>query len=124
MTLRALVVATALCLGLFASSALAASGLSGTATTKIDSPSQYAGEWTLTFTKSGKFKVKEDGHPLDSGTFSSTATTVTFNDDENSCAGPAKYKWKVKADTVTFKKVFDPCADRAGVLSHSFELRQ
>ena len=120
MKLRLLAAAAALCLAVFASSALAAGGLTGTLTTKIAS-GHYQGEWKLTF-KGGKFKVANDGHTLDGGTYSSTATTLTFNDDEKECPGPAKYTWKLKTDTVTFKKINDPCADRAAVLTHPFTL--
>jgi hypothetical protein len=101
--------------------ALAAGGVVGTYTTKIDSPSSLKGKWVLTLAKSGTYTVALNGAALARGTYSATATTITLR-EPNGCGGTGTYAWKKSGKTMRFvrKRESPSCPERAAVLAHRF----
>jgi hypothetical protein len=101
----------------------AAGGLSGTYKTTIKSPAQLKGTWALALAKGGKYTVSVNGQSAARGTYSSTATTITFTHERGSgCTGKGTYAWKKSGKTVTFVKQRESasCQARATVLGHRF----
>jgi hypothetical protein len=119
---RTLLVAAVAALAL-SSVALASGGLSGTYKTTIKSPADLKGTWALALAKGGTYTVTMSGHPVARGTYSSTATTITFLRERGSgCNGVGTYGWKRSGKTVTFvrKREASSCQGRAAVLAHRF----
>ena len=104
--------------------ALAAGGLSGgTYQTNIKSPAQLKGRWALTLGKGGAYTVALDGQPIARGSYSTTATTITFTRERGSgCTGAGTYAWKKSGKIVTFarKRESSTCEARGIVLAHRF----
>jgi hypothetical protein len=102
---------------------ISAVGLSGTYKTTIKSPAQLKGTWALALAKGGKYTVSVNGQSAARGTYSSTATTITFTHERGSgCTGKGTYAWKKSGKTVTFVKQRESasCQARATVLGHRF----
>ena len=101
--------------------ALAAGGVVGTYTTKVKSPPQLKGTWSLTLTKGGIYKVALNDRALARGTYSATATTITLREPAG-CGGTGTYAWKKSGKTMTFirKRESPSCPERAAVLAHRF----
>jgi hypothetical protein len=95
----------------------------GTYRTTIKSPAQLKGTWSLALAKSGRYSVSVNGQSAARGTYSSTATTITFAHERGSgCTGKGTYAWKKSGTTVTFTKQRESasCQARATVLAHRF----
>ena len=119
---RTLLVTTATALAI-SSVALASGGLSGTYQTTIKSPAQLKGTWSLTFAKGGKYIVAVNGRSVARGSYSTTATTITFARERGSgCSGAGTYSWKKSGKTVTFtrKRESSSCQARSTVLAYRF----
>lgn len=103
------------------STARAAGGVVGTYTTTVKSPPQLKGTWSVTFTKSGIYKVALNGKALARGTYAATPTTLTLREPDG-CGGTGKYAWKKSGKTMTFirKREAPSCPERAAVLAHRF----
>jgi hypothetical protein len=106
--------------------ALAGGTLPGTYTTKIASPAQFKGTWTLKLAGSGRYKVIDSGQLLVQGTYTTTASTVTFGHEkgQGACAAAGVYAWKRSGKTLRFTRTSDgaSCTGRKGVLAHTFTL--
>jgi len=105
------------------SAAVASGGLPGTYQTTIKSPAQLKGTWALTFAKGGAYTVRLNGQTVARGSYSTTATTLTFLRERGSgCIGTGTYAWKKSGKTVTFtrKRESSSCQARATVLAHRF----
>ena len=105
------------------SSAFAGGGITGTYATTIKSPAQLKGRWVLTLVKGGTYKVALNGEPLARGTYSTTATAITFRESAVAgCGGTGTYGWKKSGTTLTFtrKRESPKCPERAVVLRHTF----
>jgi len=105
------------------SATLASGGLSGTYKTTITSPAQLKGTWALAFAKRGTYMVALNGQSVARGSYSTTATTITFTRERGSgCTGAGTYAWKQSGKTVTFtrKREASSCEARAAVLAHRF----
>jgi hypothetical protein len=103
--------------------AVASGGLSGTYESTIKSPAQLKGTWALTLAKSGAYTVKLNGQAVARGSYSTTATTITFAHERGSgCTGAGTYAWKKSGKIVTFARKRDSssCQARAAVLAHRF----
>jgi hypothetical protein len=116
-------------LALAASSiALAGSTLPGTYTTKIASPAQFKGIWTLKLAGSGKYKVIDNGQLLVQGTYTTTGSSITFGHEkgEGACPAAGIYGWKRSGTTLRFTRTRDgaSCTGRKGVLAHMFTLKR
>ncbi len=103
------------------SAALAAGGVAGTYTTRINSPLEIRGKWSLTLMKGGTYKVALNGKALARGTYSATATTITLR-EPTGCGGSGTYAWKRSGKTMSFtrKRESPSCQVRAAVLAHRF----
>ena len=101
--------------------ALAAGGVVGTYTTTVNSPPQLKGNWSLTLTKGGTYKVALNGKALARGTYTATATTITLREPAG-CGGTGTYAWKKSGKTMRFirKRESSSCPERAAVLAHRF----
>src|SRR5262245_53208216 len=107
MRFQLLAVAAALGALVVASAAVAAGGLTakltGTYSATISSPAQIKGKWTLTLARSGVYTVALNGKIGARGTYSSTATTITFHEPASSgCGGSGTYSWKKSGSSLTF----------------------
>lgn len=101
--------------------ALASGSVVGTYTTTVSSPPQLKGNWSLTLTKGGIYKVALNGEALARGTYSATATTITLREPAG-CGGTGTYAWKKSGKTMRFirKRESPSCPERAAVLAHRF----
>jgi hypothetical protein len=112
-----------------ASTALAATTLSGTYQTKITGKGAYSlkggldGTWTINVTK-GKYTVKLNGKSVIKGKDVISGSHVTLTDTSGpfKCKGTGKYSFKLSGKSLTFKKIRDTaaCVGRADVLAHKF----
>jgi hypothetical protein len=99
------------------------SAITGTYTTKITTPSQFKGTWTMTFAKGGGYTVADDGHIVIHGRYATTGSTITLGHESGplSCAKTGTYTWRASATTLRFTRRSDAaCTGRAGVLAHTF----
>ena len=108
------------------SAALAGSTLPGTYTTRIASPAQFKGTWSLKFASSGKYSVIDSGHLLVRGTYTTTGSRVTFGHEtgDGACAATGVYTWTRAGKTLRFTRIRDhaSCTGRKSVLAHTYTL--
>jgi hypothetical protein len=106
--------------------ALAGSALPGSYTTKIASPAQFKGTWSLTFAKAGTYTVVDNGHVLVRGRYTTAGTKVTLGHEtgDGACAASGVYAWKRAGKTLKFTRSHDApaCSGRIGILAHTFTL--
>ena len=103
--------------------ALAAGGVAGTYTTKINSPSELKGKWVLTLAKGGAYTVALNGRAMSRGRYAATATTITLRETAAvGCGGSGTYACKRSGKTMQFihKREAASCLARAAVLAHRF----
>jgi hypothetical protein len=103
--------------------ALGGGGVTGTYGATIKSPAQLKGKWVVALAKGGTYTVALNGERLARGTYSTTATTITFREPSQSgCGGTGTYAWKKSGKTLRFvrKREVDRCQARAAVLAHPF----
>jgi hypothetical protein len=99
-------------------------GLSGSYSTKIATPKQFKGTWTMVFASNGTYtitlnkKVVVRGHDLTIG------SQIQFQGEKGpaACPTPGFYTFKKAGKKLTFSVVHDPkrCAGREYVLGHPF----
>ena len=82
------------------------------------------GLWTLTFS-APNYTVAFAGTVVVHGTYTLSASKVTFSDKsgKDACPGKGVYTYKLQATTLTFKRVSDTnakCAGRRAVLAATF----
>jgi hypothetical protein len=119
LALAAVVMSALVC----SSVALGGGGVAGKYTTTIKSPAELKGQWGLAFARGGTYSVSLNGKPVARGTYSATATTITFVRETGSgCSGPGSYVWKRSGKAITFvrKRESPSCQGRAAVLGHRF----
>lgn len=120
------VLAAVAALGALAGSSLAlgSGGVTGTYTTTITKSNHLNGKWVLVLGKAGTYTVSQNGNRLVRGTYTATATTITFAPEPASgCTGAGTYSWKRSGRTMTFVVKREPasCSARAEILgSHRF----
>ncbi len=104
-----------------ASASLAAGGMTGKYTATIKSPAQIKGTWGLNLRPGGEYVVSLNGKSLAGGTWSATATTITFREPDG-CGGTGTYAWKKTKAVVRFtpKREDSRCQIRRAVLAHPF----
>ncbi len=121
---RQLMLAAAVGGALVVSSVALASGtVVGTYSTTLNKPSELKGKWTLDLAKGGSYTVIFNGDAVARGTYSATATTITFIRETGSpCKGTGTYAWKRSGKTMTFarKREAGSCQVRAIVFAHRF----
>jgi hypothetical protein len=109
--------------------ALGASSLSGKWTTTISGTTQFGGmlngKWVVKFTP-GAYHVSDNGQAIVHGKDTIVGNVITFKDasGSNSCPTTGKYKFTLKGQTLTFKRIHDStssaCIGRTTVLQHKF----
>ena len=124
-TCKRFVLAVAALGALVASSvALASGGVVGTYATTITKSNHLNGKWVLVLAKSGTYTVSQNGNRLVRGTYTATATTITFpREPASGCTGAGTYAWKKSGKTMTFVVKREPasCGARAEILGrHRF----
>jgi len=75
--------------------------------------------WVMDYRSDGTFLLTDAGTKIDTGTYSTDATTITFKTDEYCTAVNAEqatYAWQHANDQLTLTKQTDSCTDRIGVL--------
>ena len=103
--------------------ALAAGGVAGTYATTVKSPAELKGKWVLALANGGTYTVVLNGTAVANGTYSATATMITFARETGSgCVGSGTYAWKKSGKTMRFirKREHPTCRGRATVLAHRF----
>jgi hypothetical protein len=101
----------------------ASGGVVGTYTTAISKPSELRGRWTLSFAERNRYTVVLNGEPVARGTYSATATRISFLHETGSpCKGGGTYGWVRSGRIMTFTPVRESasCQARAIVLVHRF----
>jgi lipopolysaccharide export system protein LptA len=116
---RVVIALTVAALLVVASVAMAKGGLNGSWSTKIKSPKNLKGTWTLTFTP-GHYVVKVNGSKVTKGTDTIKGNKISVTD--STCKATGVYKYKITGNKLSFTKVKDgkTCTGRAAVLSHTF----
>ena len=113
---------------LFAPLAHASGSLSGTYRTTVTTPASLKGTWLFKF-GDGRDSQFLNGKEVANGTYTISGATVKFADPAipsgtttaTVCKTPGTYKVTISSETLTFKKISDPCnAVRAALLSHKF----
>lgn len=105
--------------------AVAAGGITGTYSTTITKSNHLNGQWVLVLGKGGAYTVKQNGFALARGSYSATATTITFAREKASgCTGTGTYAWEKSGKSMTFavRREAASCAARAEILGHRFTL--
>jgi hypothetical protein len=127
--MRRLALVLAMAAGLaLPSLAPAASTLPGKYTTKIATPAQFKGTWTLSFTKTGAYTVALNGAVMISGKYTVNGAKVALGHETGTaaCKPAATYSYKRTGTMLKFTKVKDSatvCAGRVMVLAHVFTLK-
>ena len=93
----------------------------GKYTANVKSPARLKGTWVLNFVKGGKYTISDNGAIVVRGRFVSSSR-ISFSNETGpaACTWFGIYTWKKVGKTLKFKKVTDPCAGRAAVLSNTF----
>jgi hypothetical protein len=102
-----------------------AGGVSGTYSTTITKSNHLNGKWVLVLGKGGTYTVAQNGFTLARGSYSATATTITFAREKASgCTGAGTYAWQKSGKTMNFalKREAASCGARAEILGHWFTL--
>lgn len=75
----------------------------------------------VTFDHAGHFHTTVNGTTMVEGDYAVSGEQLKFSDKRGPWACPAgqtgTYRWKADADTLTFGKVADACADRVNTLT-------
>jgi hypothetical protein len=103
--------------------ASAAGPFPGKYTTKLASPAQFKGTWTLTFTKAGTYTVALKGAVLVNGKYTVSGSKITLGHEKGpaSCGPAGTYSFKRTGASLKLTKVSDSaakCAGRIMVLTH------
>jgi hypothetical protein len=119
----ALTIAALLIVASVAGAAVAKSGLNGSWQTKITSPKNLKGTWTLKLTP-GKYNVKLGKSAIVNGKDTITGNKISLTDTggPGKCKGTGVYKFKITGNKLNFTKVSDTkaCSGRSTVLKHTF----
>jgi hypothetical protein len=76
----------------------------------------------LTLTRDGAVAVLKDQYGISTEALTSTAVgLITFGKDAGYCPSEGTYRYTVKAQTVTFRVVSDPCGSRRQLLTPSWQ---
>jgi hypothetical protein len=95
----------------------------GTYTTTLSDPFELRGKWTIALAGRNTYTVVLNGEPVARGTYSATATRISFLHETGSpCKGSGTYGWTRSGQAMTFTRVRDAssCQARAIVLLQRF----
>jgi hypothetical protein len=120
---RFVIVASLLAALVLPSLAFAGSGLSGAYSTKIGTPKEFKGTWTMTFANGGTFTIKLNKTVVVRGHDLALGSQIQFEGEKGPAACPTTgfYTYKRAGKKLTFTRIHDvACAGREYVLGHPF----
>jgi hypothetical protein len=105
--------------------ALAGASLPGTYTTKLTTPAEFKGTWSLTFVAARTYTISERGKVVVRGHYASVGSQITFSQETGplACKQFGSYNWKRAGAKLTFARISDPCVGRRYVLGHPFAVK-